>query len=118
MAAIPGNEARQDGEYRLTASTFRPTNRQRFQLTAPTAQPPSSLTVNRIAVDIWTVWLMLLAADLRLQRGLDVRDVGLMTIACVNQIEIVLLGCAKVDNRSPVLVMTLWGHSFHFEGDA
>lgn len=28
----------------------------------------------------------------------------LMAIACVNQIEIVLFSCSKVDNRSPVLI--------------
>lgn len=59
---------------------------------------------------------MLLTADLRLQRFLDVLNVGLMVLVCLNQIEIVLLGRAKVDNGSSVLIGSLGGHSLHTDG--
>jgi hypothetical protein len=59
---------------------------------------------------------MLLAADLCLQRFLDVPNVGLMVLVCLNEIEIVLFARAKVDDGGAVLIRSLGGHSGHTGG--
>ncbi len=61
-------------------------HRQHRNLATPAAPTPSAVAMNRIAGHVCAVSLMLLAADLRPQRRLDVGDVRLMMIACVNQI--------------------------------
>jgi hypothetical protein len=85
LSPIAGNEARQDREHGFTAPALRPTNRQHLNLATPAAQPPIALAMNRVAANVCALWLMLLAADLRPQRRLDVGDVRLMMIACINQ---------------------------------